>query len=489
MITIRTTPSVSQIVARLPPEVSMEIRKACSYHQPGSEFSKLAKKRDKDGNLVWDGLTSLYNRSTRKFPTGLLFRVISVFEECGLEYRLENMGESTVEHSFRLREEIHLRDYQQASIEDCVRRKRCMVKVATGGGKTVIAGGIIARVGRQTLFLVHTKDLLAQAIDMFTEMFGGGVGQIGDGVVDLQPVTVATIQTLSRVVGSKYRSGDEDDTWTDSETRVTAVTKVRILQWLRAVGLVFMDECHRVAAPTAVEVVSSAANAPYRFGLSASPWRDDGADIVLEGVFGDVGPVVNATDLIEMGFLVQPVIRMLPVPPEIFERKTSYERVYSEYVVENDVRNAMGVRAAVSMVNRGRPTLVLVRRLSHGADIARSLTRQLGFDVPFLSGTDDSLVRKQALDDIREERLGCLVASTIADEGLDVKPLSGLVLLGGGKSSTRALQRVGRVLRPWQGKKNAEVVDFNDQAMYLGKHSIERERIYSSEPRFIVTDI
>jgi superfamily II DNA or RNA helicase len=144
-----------------------------------------------------------------------------------------------------------------------------------------------------------------------------------------------------------------------------------------------------------------------------------------------------------------------------------YAEIYDDYIVENDVRNLMGIRATLSMVRRGRPTLVLVRRLIHGRAIADRLSNLLGFGVPFLSGEDDGLVRKNALDDIRDERLGCVVASTIADEGLDVKPLSGLVLLGAGKSSTRALQRIGRVLRPWRGKQNAEVVDFNDQALHL----------------------
>jgi len=64
--------------------------------------------------------------------------------------------------------------------------------------------------------------------------------------------------------------------------------------------------------------------------------------------------------------------------------------------------------------------------------------------------------------------------------------LNALVLCGGGKSSIRALQRIGRVIRAFPGKNFAAVVDFFDQARFLKKHSMIRYDIYSSEPGFKV---
>jgi superfamily II DNA or RNA helicase len=64
-----------------------------------------------------------------------------------------------------------------------------------------------------------------------------------------------------------------------------------------------------------------------------------------------------------------------------------------------------------------------------------------------------------------------------------------LVLLGSGKSSTRALQRIGRVLRPYPGKTHASVIDFTDNAKFLYDHSLARQRIYETETEFIVTDV
>jgi superfamily II DNA or RNA helicase len=132
--------------------------------------------------------------------------------------------------------------------------------------------------------------------------------------------------------------------------------------------------------------------------------------------------------------------------------------------------------------------MVLVREINHGARLAEALSESLGMDVPFLSGKDDSTLRNSVIQDLRDSRCRVLVATTIADEGLDIKPLQGLVLAGGGKCSTRALQRIGRVLRPFPAKKGAEVTDFDDNAKFLVQHSAARLKIYQTEPEFQIVD-
>src|SRR5690606_29332112 len=141
-----------------------------------------------------------------------------------------------------------------------------------------------------------------------------------------------------------------------------------------------------------------------------------------EGAFGGVACDVTASDLIDQGFLVRPVIRFLDVPSMRFPKGTRYDTVYKQYIVNNQERNDIGVRAAASMVLRGRPTMVLVRHVRHGVAVARQLQDRLGVTVPFLSGSDSSFTRERVLDDMRNGRLPALVASTIADEGLDIRP-------------------------------------------------------------------
>jgi superfamily II DNA or RNA helicase len=84
--------------------------------------------------------------------------------------------------------------------------------------------------------------------------------------------------------------------------------------------------------------------------------------------------------------------------------------------------------------------------------------------------------------------------NTIFDEGIDVKPLNSLILAGGGKSQTRALQRVGRVIRNYTypdgtKKEDAFVYDFHDHQRYLTQHSLARRKIYRTEPEFEIRDV
>ena len=77
----------------------------------------------------------------------------------------------------------------------------------------------------------------------------------------------------------------------------------------------------------------------------------------------------------------------------------------------------------------------------------------------------------------------------LADEGLDIPSLRAVVLASGGKSETRALQRVGRALRTAPGKTEAIVVDFFDNAPYLKEHSMARLELFRNEPTFRVETV
>jgi superfamily II DNA or RNA helicase len=475
----------------LTPEAQNALSEALSYEVAGAEHMKRSGKfgNARYGGKEWDGKKRLYHKGHRTFGTGLLSRVLEILEEHGYDVHVtdKNIAAREVSHYYLRQpgQEWELRKYQADAVGSAVVYERGMIKVATGGGKTVIAGHIISKLSTDTVFLVHTKDLLYQAYDTFVSMFGkDSVGIVGDGKVEPNTITVCTVQTAARSLGVDYVSGDEDDTWKDKDTPDSDISRV-----LQNAGCVMVDECHRVAAPTATDVLAAIRNAPYRFGFSASPWRDDGADIALEAALGDILVDINASTLIDMGYLVKPIIRMRQTPIGRFPKGTKYSTVYEQFIIENEQRNKMIVDDALSKTRRGLRTLVLVRNIKHGIDLQNKLNDMLGGAVPFLSGKDDSDTRNRVIQQMRDDKLPLLVATTIADEGLDIKPLAGLVLAGAGKSSTRALQRIGRVLRPYPGKRIAEVTDFYDNAKYLLDHSDARVKMYESEPNFVVTDI
>ena len=92
--------------------------------------------------------------------------------------------------------------------------------------------------------------------------------------------------------------------------------------------------------------------------------------------------------------------------------------------------------------------------------------------------------KEAILKDLRENHVKILLGSTIADTGLSITNLSVLILAGGGKSSTRAFQRIGRIQRKYPGKSVAFVYDFFDEHPTLRKHSQLRYDLMSIEPEF-----
>jgi superfamily II DNA or RNA helicase len=375
---------------------------------------------------------------------------------------------------------VEPRWYQVAACESAIRAGRSIVKIATGGGKTAVAALIIAQLNVRTLFLVHTKDLLRQARDAIGEYLGRECGQIGDGVVDPRDVTIATIQTISRALGKCYKKDEYSEEDEDDDTDVTNRVDI-IRECVDNTTLLMQDEVHRVASKSAFEVSNLVKHAVYHVGFGASPWRDDGADMIIEAAFGCPSFVMTASELIDMGYLMQPTI----VFRHIYERlqpRGTYDQIYKDWVVDNPINNGLVVADTRSILSEGREVMVLVKQIKHG-EILKGMLRSEGVQCEFLSGKDGSDVRYRAINDMRSRKLKCLIATTIADEGLDIRPLDGLILAGRGKSSVRALQRVGRTLRPYD-KLNPKIIDYYDRVRFLEAHTCRRMQIYATEPKF-----
>lgn len=471
------------------PEINDRISDLCAFKVQGAEKSELYRKRR------WDGMKRLYNKTKGEFPMGLWHRISWFLGEHNIDFTLDDRRTLIVhgELGTTLSEFVEPRDYQAEAVEAAVQARRSILQVATGGGKTVIASLIINELQCTTLFLVHTKDLLYQAKESFETMLQnqGAIGQIGDGVVDIQPITVATMQTVSKYLGIKITKNSYDDADTkERDTDITGANAKGIQKLIDTVDLVIWDEVHRVACDMAFEISNKLVNTPYRVGLSASPWRDDGADMMIEAAMGHVSYQVSASKLIEMGYLVPPIIQRVRVEPKVphYADTRSYDTIYKEEIVENDDRNQLILRYARDFMDLGLPTLILVQQIKHGNMLKRLITDSYD-PIDFLSGRDMSFVRNQTIQEMRDGDRFSLIASTIADEGLDIKRLAGLILAGGGKSSTRALQRIGRVLRTHESKTHALIIDFDDQAKYLREHSEKRKQIFATEPAFTILEL
>lgn len=273
---------------------------------------------------------------------------------------------------------------------------------------------------------------------------------------------------------------------------------------------ILVSNCHHIASDTFVNISKWAKNAFYRIGVSATPWREDGADLLLEAALNKKTEEnnISASKLIEWGYLVPCTIYFVPIK-QIFKGK-NYNTLYKNAIVNNMERNKIAVQIALKMRETKDATiLMLIQQVEHGETILNMLSKQINIEkksisvvdpisqketlvrisnIEFLSGKDNALKREAVKNGVKEGFVKILIGSTIADEGLDIPNLDCLILLSGGKSSTRAFQRVGRVLRlytnPETGKKKerAIVFDFQDYTPMLRRHSRRREQLYKTEP-------
>lgn len=346
-----------------------------------------------------------------------------------------------------------LRWYQEVALARWLAAgARGVVALPTGAGKTLVAIAAIARLGVATLCLVPTRVLLDQWARALAVCTAQPIGRLGDGEHAVAPVTVATYASATSWaprIGGRF-------------------------------GLVIVDEAHHVGAWCPTEVFEMLV-APARLGLSATP-PDDMAVLARH-----VGPVVYALTVEDLrgDGLAEHRLVSVPVALDPTERRryrelrgrfarryAAFQRAmpdaaWREFVRDssrtNEGRAALaawreyrallaypdGKRAALREIlgrHRGCRALVFTADNATAYAIAREL-----LVMPITHEIRRS-ERSKALAGFRTGECPVLVSSQVLEEGFDVPDADVAIVVGGTGSPRRFVQRVGRVLRPRDGK-------------------------------------
>ncbi len=464
------------------PVVRKQLDAVLSYYVQGYQFTKAYKSgwwNNKQQKWErWDGKNHLLYGGMR-FLKGLLPKVEAVLSNNGVKYKIVDKRKAVKFKKKIKTKNIESRPYQERVLEASLREKGGIIKSATGSGKSVMITQLIADTNVKTMVYVIGIDLLYQMKETFEKMLGAKVGIIGDGQADIKKINVCTVWTAATALGKKYVPLDDEDC--SKKEKLQVANKAKIAKAIKETEMAIFDECHMLATDTLQAINSASKAAYYKYGYSGTPWRDDGADLLIEAVCGKTIIEVTATELIKAGYLVEPTVHLVDVPPKE-DLPDKYPSIYKEYIVENEVRNAKIVKAATKLIESGRKVLILVKNIKHGNILLEELEQN--FVVYFVKGDIDSDERNWVRQEFLKNGIDIIVASVVYDQGVDLPNLDALILAGSGKSSGRALQRLGRVIRPYKGKKNAIVVDFIDNAKYLLNHTAARIDIYRTEAGF-----
>ena len=430
----------------------------------------------------WDGKKHLLTQRMI-FPTGLLDRVTAFLEFNGIPFNIIDNRNSPKNESLQITA-YKPRPYQIHAVETAVAKDHGIIRVGTGGGKTLIASMLLARYNIPSIIYVVGKDLLYQFYKDMKKCLGEEkVGIIGDGKCDVKQFNVCSVWTAAKAFELKSKVSLDDEDWSPEVLELNSSRKQKIKNAIQTANLAIFDEAHFLACDTIQSIFKAGTSCRYTFGLTGTDWRDDGADILMEAVCGPRIYNMPASNLIKQGYLVPPKIALLEVPrnPEI-KKNMKWPQVYSKYITNNKIRNQMTIDSAKKLIQMGKKVLILIRYIKHG----KNLVAMMG-EIPvfFVNGELSGEEREDVKMRFENGEIKCLIASSVFDIGVDIPSLDALILAGGGKSTVRTLQRIGRAIRRGgKDKKDAIVVDFIDNAKYLNKHSAIRIAVYETEPSF-----
>ena len=358
---------------------------------------------------------------------------------------------------------VPLYEYQEAAVSAMKRAGCGILQSPCGSGKTQMGIALAARIGRKTLWLTHTADLLNQSYDRARQYYPEEtLGKITGGRVQIgSHMTFATVQTLSKLDLEKYK-----------------------YEW----DVIIVDECHRVSGtPSGMKMfyrVMSRLAASYKYGLSATVHRSDGLIKSTFAILGDIQYKVPDEAVAEKIMQVEILRRDRGIMTSRSCLDTDGTMVYSklmEYLTGNIARCQIIAEDLVK--NQNHSNLILSDRLDHLHLLQNMLPEELKKDSAMIDGRMTSKKAKadriQALEDMKAGKKHFLFASfSLAKEGLDIPRLDRLYLATPKKDYAVVTQSIGRIARMCEGKEQPVCYDYVDQIGFCENQWKRRKTSY-----------
>jgi superfamily II DNA or RNA helicase len=376
-------------------------------------------------------------------------------------YGIENYGYPDVDkiskgHDININFNGNLRDFQVPVVETFikhVKEKHCgLLELYCGYGKTVLALNIIARLKKKTLVIVHKEFLMNQWIERIEQFLPDAkIGKIQGQIVDVddKDIVIGMLQSISM--------------------------KTYPQSLFQEFGFSIFDECHHISA----EVFSNAlfkVVTNYALGLSATMNRKDGLTKVFKQFLGDV--VVKKKRTQED-----------PVKVKAIEFQTKDEE-FNEvvYNFKGQTHYAIMIRKLCEFNERREFILkVLCDALKEAKDNDEKMQVMiLAHNKSLLTYLYDAITHRKIASvgyyiggmkekdlKISEEKQVVIATYAMAEEALDIKTLTTLIMA---TPKTDVTQAVGRILRMKHA--NPQVFDIVDSHDIFQRQWQKRNKFY-----------
>lgn len=377
------------------------------------------------------------------FNSGLSYMVESIME---VEDRRTETG-STIALPWK-NKPFDPRPYQQEAIDACVDKWRGVINFATGMGKTLTALHLIKTLKRKTLIVAPSDSIAKQFYSELSEAFGENrVGFYGGGKKKINDITVGIAASVVRNTDA-FKEAD--------------------------LGCIIFDEVHHIAASTFFDIANDLGDIGRIYGLTATDYRSDGKDILINAGCGEVLIKRDIKWGIENKFLAQPnfVVREVPTTGKDF--KSNKIKAYKEHVLNDDLMKEQILKDLQDALDNDESVLCLVNEVSHGEELSRIT------GLPFAQGKDKK--SQQYVNDLNDGKIKGLIGTAgKVSEGTDTKNVDTLIMAHFIASKGPVIQSIGRALRKTSTKNTAKIIDYIPMGSSMLKRHAEKRITWYKE--------
>ena len=496
-------PAVSDVLSKLvctkremklPSEYRDELKAAILQGQSPSKVSKYSFHK-----------TELYALQDGRayFMPGLLPKVEQQLNSLGMQYTVKRVVNQGIRPDPDWANVDPLRGRQLEVLATVAASDGGVIKAATGYGKSFIIKQILKMFPTLKILIVSK----AQAV--VRELYKRAVEAVGDEAG-------CVYAGINNSVGKRV-----------------VVTTTRSLHKIpeEEVQLLLFDEAHALGLNDCAEQLKRFTNC-RRFGFTATPFRSDGSEIMLECFFGPRLVDIEYEESVEQGNVTQISYLMMDINngPTFIEDDMSTGKTTSQLFKKrwaywrNRTRNEAIAYTVKCALDRGLQVLVMLETLEHAVilhqylpdlpvvhyggtsksfdGVAENLLKDSMMKDVFLQYADEHdldtsdmmAVAMQYLnerytlktkdknslaDRMASGELRAAISTMTWAEGVDYKQLNVLVRADGMVSKVRNDQIPGRLSRLWGTKKMGLLIDFNDKwTPWVIRNTKAREATY-----------
>lgn len=358
---------------------------------------------------------------------------------------------------------MQYRDYQQELHEGIYRawqesnNRNVTAVLPTGGGKTVVMGGVINQWDHgQVCAIAHRKELVGQIA------LALGQAGVSHKIIGPKAMVRYVIGRQKQRLGTHFFDANANVTVASVDTLIAPSRQKSLKSWSEQVGLWVIDESHHVVRKNKWGKATDMFVNARGLGFTATPVRADGLGLGRhsDGVMDTLVEGPTMRQLIDRGHLCDYRI-FAPLTYMPLSEDVGQSGDYSKHALAAASKSSPIVGDVVDSYRKyaeGRQAVVFATDLETAAKMSAQFNNA-GFTAEVVSGTTPDSVRSELLDRFEKRDIKIIINVDLLGEGFDCPGIECALFARPSQSYGLYCQQFGRALRPLEGKEYAIIID------------------------------